>query len=80
MSLSTELMAEYEAAKEAEKKGRKPLSDIEWSAPVPFDEYTLPPFPIEIFPEWLAEYVKGVAESTQTPVDAPGISINRGME
>ena len=74
MSLNTELMAEFEAAKEEKKKERKSTSDIEWSAPVPFDEYTLPPFPIEVFPEWLGEYVKGVAESTQTPVDAPGMA------
>ena len=67
-------MAEFEAAKEEKKKERKSTSDIEWSAPVHFDEYTLPPFPIEVFPEWLGEYVKGVAESTQTPVDAPGMA------
>lgn len=67
-------MAEYEVAKEEKKKERKTLSNIEWSPPVPFDEYTLPAFPIEVFPEWLREYVKGVAESTQTPVDAPGMA------
>ncbi|KHE71935.1 hypothetical protein LD39_07210, partial [Halobacillus sp. BBL2006] len=52
-------------------KERKTTSNIEWNAPVPFDEYTLPVFPVDVFPLWLQEYVKGVAESTQTPVDAP---------
>lgn len=74
MSLNTELMAEYEAAREAKREERKKHQQIEWHEPVPFDEYTLPPFPVGIFPDWLREYVEGVAESTQTPVDAPGMA------
>ncbi|WP_371405262.1 YfjI family protein [Kribbella sp. NBC_00662] len=27
------------------------------------------PFPVEVFPEWLAEQVSAVAEATQTPID-----------
>ncbi|WP_371018938.1 YfjI family protein [Pseudalkalibacillus sp. JSM 102089] len=74
MGLNTALITEYEAVKEAKKEERKSSGYREWGAPVPFDEYTLPDFPIEVIPEWLREYVKGVAESTQTPVDAPGMA------
>ena len=37
--------------------------------PVSFDEYLLPAFPSNIFPGWLSDYIEGVAESTQTPID-----------
>ncbi|KAB2494244.1 DUF3987 domain-containing protein [Priestia endophytica] len=40
-----------------------------WEQPVSFDEYLLPEFPSTIFPRWLSEYIEGVAESTQTPID-----------
>ena len=46
----------------------------EWEMPVSFDEYNLPTFPTNIFPDWLADYVEGVAESTQTPVDMPSMA------
>jgi replicative DNA helicase len=32
----------------------------------------LPPFPAELFPDWLAEQVFAVAEFTQTPIDLAG--------
>jgi replicative DNA helicase len=45
------------------------MNGIEWGQPVPFDEYILPRFPVDIFPEWIRNYIQSVAESTQTPVD-----------
>lgn len=66
MALNYKLMDEYNKVKDRNDKG--------WVSPVPFDEYTLPEFPINAFPKWLQEYVKGVAESTQTPIDAPGMA------
>lgn len=45
-------------------------SEAEWIPPIPFDEERLSPFPASIFPSWLRAYVEGVAESTQTPIDA----------
>lgn len=45
--------------------------DIDWDIPVQFDEYILPSFPEGIMPNWLDSYVNAVAETTQTPLDAP---------
>lgn len=43
-----------------------------WDVPIPFGEHTAAPFPADALPEDIAEYVKAVAESTQTPVDMAG--------
>ncbi|HEU0175229.1 MAG TPA: DUF3987 domain-containing protein [Blastocatellia bacterium] len=40
-----------------------------WESPSQFDEYDLPPFPVDALPDWLARYVEGLAITTQTPVD-----------
>jgi len=45
-----------------------------WESPIPFDEFNLPAFPIETLPPLVREYVLGVAETTQTPVDMPATS------
>lgn len=45
-----------------------------WENPIPFDEFNLPVFPIETLPPFIREYVLGVAETTQTPVDMPATS------
>ncbi len=74
MSLNTELMAEYEAAKEVKRAERKKEQQIEWHEPILFDDYTLPPLPVDVFPGWLRNYVEGVAELTQTPIDALGMA------
>ncbi|MGC9935239.1 YfjI family protein [Priestia aryabhattai] len=74
MGINPELMAQYEAAKEAKREEIRTPDPFEWSYPVMFEEHALPPFPVEVFPYWLREYVKGVAESTQTPLDAPSIA------
>lgn len=41
-----------------------------WEEPIPFWRQELPSFPTEIFPHWLRNYIEGVSETTQTPVDA----------
>lgn len=41
----------------------------QWETPIPFDEYTLPTFPVEALPEVVWMYTVALAESTQTPVD-----------
>lgn len=46
----------------------------QWQDPISFDEYVLPKFNIEIFPNWLKEYIEGIAESTQTPIDAASMA------
>lgn len=40
-----------------------------WEKPLPFDECTLPEFPVDALPKGIADYVTALAESTQTPVD-----------
>jgi hypothetical protein len=47
-----------------------------WHAPIPLSAmHDLPPFPVDCLPAWLAEYVKCLAEATQTPQDLPGILV-----
>lgn len=41
----------------------------QWGTPIPFDEYTLPDFPVEALPEVVRMYTVALAESTQTPID-----------
>ncbi|RSL29687.1 DUF3987 domain-containing protein [Salibacterium salarium] len=42
-----------------------------WEEPIPFMKETLPDFPIEIFPEWLKQYVVATADELQVPEDMP---------
>lgn len=41
----------------------------EWETPIPFDEYSLPAFPVDVLPKVIGDYVTALSESTQTPVD-----------
>ena len=43
-----------------------------WEEPIPFGRYDLEPFPVDALPHDIGEYVKAIAESTQTPVDMAG--------
>jgi hypothetical protein len=45
-----------------------------WAPPIPFGRAgELPPFPVEVLPGWLGEYVAAVATATQTPPDLAGM-------
>ncbi len=44
-----------------------------WEKLKPFDEHTLPSFPIHSLPSWLREYCQAVSIATQTPIDLPAI-------
>lgn len=46
--------------------------DIRWVEPIPFSVYQKQPFPIDALPQSIADFVKAVSESTQTPVDMAG--------
>ena len=48
--------------------------DPEWEMPIPFDEYSLPSFPINTLPEVIRNYAIAIAESTQTPIDMAATS------
>jgi len=44
--------------------------------PVPLDtDAELPPFPVEVFPEWVRTFVEQLATATQTPVDLPAMIV-----
>jgi hypothetical protein len=43
--------------------------EVEWEEPVLFDEYDLPDFPVDVFPNKIRNMVEAVAEDTQTPID-----------
>jgi replicative DNA helicase len=45
-----------------------------WEPPAPFGVADMaPPFPVEVLPGWLGEYVAAVATATQTPPDLAGM-------
>jgi replicative DNA helicase len=45
-----------------------------WELPVPFGAIgEVSAFPVEVLPDWLGEYVAGVATATQTPPDLAGM-------
>jgi replicative DNA helicase len=45
-----------------------------WEPPVPFGAAgQVPPFPVEVLPAWLGDYVAAVATATQTPPDLAGM-------
>ena len=46
--------------------------DARWVEPIPFSSYVKEPFPVDALPMPIAEYVKAVSESTQTPLDMAG--------
>ncbi|WP_167546504.1 YfjI family protein [Streptomyces flavidovirens] len=61
---SSELWAGFEAL-DAQQATAAP-----WEEPIPLTaRRELPAFPTEVFPAWLGDYVRAVAEETQTPVD-----------
>lgn len=62
--LDTDLTA-AQTAESAEPPG--------WPPPIPLaTRPTLPPFPVAVLPDWLADMVAAVAEFTQTPPDLAG--------
>lgn len=40
-----------------------------WEEPIPFIDHQLPSFPVEVFPHWLQDHIKAVAQSTLSPID-----------
>jgi hypothetical protein len=54
--------------------GAEDGEDGAWPEPLPLGaEVDLPPFPVDAFPGWLAEFVAAEAEATQTPPDLAGM-------
>ena len=51
------------------------LLQEEWNPIVPFDSPSPEPFPATIFPVHFQQLVEMVSESTQTPIDAAGITL-----
>lgn len=46
-----------------------PSGEAEWQNPIPFDDPTGPPFPLDALPDTMREYVVAVAVDTGAPVD-----------
>lgn len=44
----------------------------QWEQPIPFEEVTLPQYPVDALPSRVRTYVEAVSETTQTPVDMAG--------
>jgi hypothetical protein len=44
-----------------------------WEPPIPFDEVTPEPFPLELLPPPVADFTAALAESTQTPTEMAGV-------
>jgi hypothetical protein len=79
----TELRTIWNSAKKFGKKIKKQEGYVspeeynkepEWETPIPFEEYNLPAFPVDALPGAIADYVKALAESTQTPIDMAATS------
>ncbi len=60
--------------KEKAEQARLDFEEIRtgWTDPIPFGRYEVEPFPVDALPAGIADYVRAVAESTQTPVDMAG--------
>lgn len=67
------MYAEGLTTAQAVDKLKNELCEPKWSAPIPFDEAKLPPFPVDALPAPLCDWVKAVAENTETPVDMAAV-------
>ena len=47
---------------------------LQWETPIPFDAFDLPTFPADTLPPVVRDYVKAVAETTQTSVDMAAVA------
>jgi len=51
------------------------VREDEWEDPTPLVDADRPPFPVNVFPSWCADFVEAVARETQTPTDLAGLLI-----
>lgn len=49
------------------------LRKYEWQEPIPFDSYDAVPFPVEVFPDWIANYVTSLSAQMQVPLEMPAL-------
>ena len=47
---------------------------LQWDTPIPFDEFDLPTFPADTLPPAVRDYVKAVAETTQTDLGMAAVA------
>lgn len=52
-------------------EGSANSANIEWGDPIPLGPDTPEPYPVDALPDWLAQHVRSVARTTQTPTDLP---------
>jgi hypothetical protein len=66
--MSEEALDNY--IKQVNERAQAQTPVIEWDNPIPLRvQPDLPRFPDESLPSWLGAFVRGVAQSTQTPID-----------
>lgn len=49
------------------------IQSVPWDKPVPFDNPSVPDFPVEVLPGAMCAFVEQLAESTQTPEEMSGL-------
>jgi hypothetical protein len=59
---------EWKATKDAEQ-------NTDWQVPVSLTTATLPPWPDDVFPDSVQNFVSGLAESTETPLELPALLV-----
>lgn len=70
------LYSEFRAAIKAHAEPVPPewLNDGgDWQAPIPLEAAPLPAWPMDVFPESVSNFVSGLAEATETPVELPAL-------
>jgi hypothetical protein len=46
-----------------------------WESPLDLGDSTLPEFPVDVLPDWAADYVRALSHATQTPVDLAAVLV-----
>lgn len=73
-TIGTEIPISNESPPQNPPVGNTPSKSMEWQPPVSFDDRELPVIDTRVFPDWLRDYIEGVAEESQTPVDASAMA------
>ena len=71
---------DYGDDEEPQAAQAKAQGDEGWEEPTPLGHAgKLPAFPVEVFPNWIADLVRAVSRATQTPPDLAGLLVMSGL-
>jgi hypothetical protein len=63
-----------DAEPQADSGAQEPPTGKPWPELIPLvDDVDLPPFPLHLLPDWIADHARQIAEDVQTAVDLPAI-------